>query len=74
MKLTKSLDDYAVAGVLGGLSEYLGWSSTLLRVVFAILTIFTAAFPGITIYIILAILMPKPEEPKRFDIEDFRVQ
>ncbi|MHC5090763.1 MAG: PspC domain-containing protein [Planctomycetota bacterium] len=73
-KLTKSLDDYVLRGVLGGIAEFYGWSSTTLRFVFVFLSISTAAFPGLLIYIALAILMPEPEDPKKFNLEDYRVQ
>ena len=56
-KLTKSLTDRVLFGVCGGLAEYLGWDSTLVRVIFVILTLAGVGSP-ILIYIILAIVMP----------------
>lgn len=55
--LTKSRDK-VLAGVCGGIAEYFGFDITITRLVYAILTIFTA-FAGVIIYIILMILMPK---------------
>ncbi len=49
----------ALAGVCGGIAEYLGWDPTVTRVIYALLTFFSGAFPGITIYIILWVLMPE---------------
>jgi hypothetical protein len=47
-----------IAGVMGGIAEYLGWSPTLTRVMFVILSCASVAVPGILIYIILWIMMP----------------
>ena len=44
--------------VCGGLAEYFGWDPTLVRIVYALATIFTA-FAGIIIYLILWIIMPE---------------
>lgn len=48
-----------IAGVCGGLAEWLGWSPTVVRVLFVIISIASAAFPGILVYLILWALMPK---------------
>ncbi len=45
-------------GVCGGIARWLGWESTLIRVVYVLISICSAAFPGILVYIILAIVMP----------------
>ena len=47
-----------IAGVCGGLADWLGWDPTLVRVLYSILTIFTA-FSGVIVYLILWICMPK---------------
>ncbi|MCQ2312702.1 MAG: PspC domain-containing protein [Paludibacteraceae bacterium] len=59
-KLTKS-SNKMLAGVCAGIAEYLGWDITLVRVVYLILSLFTAAFPGVLLYILLCIVMPQPE-------------
>ncbi len=56
--LSRSLDDRMIAGVMGGIARRMGWSSTLLRVLFVIGSIVSAAFPGIIVYLILWLLMP----------------
>ncbi len=56
-KLTKS-NNKIIAGVCGGLAEYFGFDPTVTRLIYALLTIFTA-FAGLIIYIILWIVMPK---------------
>ena len=55
-RLTKSRDDYVFDGVIGGVAEYFGWSSTMLRFLFVISGI------GIGVYIALMFLMPEPDE------------
>jgi phage shock protein C len=50
-----------IAGVCGGLAEWLGWDPTLVRVLYVLVSIFSAAFPGILVYIVLWIVMPNPE-------------
>ena len=47
-----------LAGVCGGIAEYFDVDPTLIRVVFAVLTLFSASFPGLLLYIILMILIP----------------
>jgi len=57
-KLTRSANKM-VAGVCAGLAEYFDVDPTLVRVIYVILTIFSAAFPGILLYFILMLLMPE---------------
>jgi len=67
MKLCRSSDDDRIAGVCGGLAEYLGWDSGRLRLVWVLATIFTA-FTGVIVYIALWYLMPKgPPSTPAFD-------
>lgn len=56
-KLTRS-NDRMLAGVCGGLAEYFGLDTTVVRVCYALLTVFTA-FSGVIVYIILMIVMPE---------------
>ncbi len=44
--------------VVGGIARRFGWSSTLLRILFVIVSIASAAFPGILVYLILWLLIP----------------
>lgn len=57
-KLTRSANKM-VAGVCAGLAEYFDVDATLVRVIYVALTIFSAAFPGILLYLILMLLMPE---------------
>lgn len=53
--------DRVIAGVCGGLAERLGWSPNRVRVGYVILSILSAAFPGILVYVILWFVMPDAE-------------
>jgi len=57
MPLVKS-KDRMLAGVCGGLADFLGWDATLVRVLFVLISFFSAAFPGIIVYLVLWIIMP----------------
>ena len=50
-----------IAGVCGGLAKWLGWDPTSVRVLYVLISVFSAAFPGILVYIILALVMPSEE-------------
>ena len=49
-------------GVCGGIAEWLGWDPTIVRVLYVLISIFSAAFPGLVIYLLLAFLMPDWDE------------
>jgi phage shock protein PspC (stress-responsive transcriptional regulator) len=57
----KRSNNKMIAGVCGGIAEWLGWDPTIVRVGYVILSVLSAAFPGILIYIILWIVMPKAD-------------
>jgi phage shock protein C len=57
-KLIRS-NNRVIAGVCAGLAEYLGWEITLVRILYVVISILSAAFPGILVYVILWIVMPK---------------
>jgi phage shock protein PspC (stress-responsive transcriptional regulator) len=52
-----------IAGVCAGIAEWLGWDPTFVRVGYVLLSVLSAAFPGILVYIILWIVMPPPDAP-----------
>ena len=56
-KLTRS-NNRVIAGVCAGLAEWLGWDIALVRILYLLLSIFSAGFPGTLAYIILWIVMP----------------
>jgi phage shock protein C len=58
-QLRRSRSNRMIAGVVGGLAEYLSIDPTLARVLYVLVSVFSAAFPGIIVYIILSIVMPE---------------
>jgi phage shock protein C len=48
-----------LAGVCGGIAAWLGWSPTLVRVLYIIISAASVAFPGIIVYLILWVIMPR---------------
>ncbi|MGB2985388.1 MAG: PspC domain-containing protein [Phycisphaerae bacterium] len=59
--LRRSVVNRHIAGVCGGIAEYFGLDPTMIRVVYVLLSIFSVAFPGILVYIILWVLIPERE-------------
>jgi phage shock protein C len=60
-ELTRSKSDRMIAGVCGGLARWLGWDSTAVRIIYVLISIFSVAFPGMLVYLILALVMPMEE-------------
>ena len=56
-KLTRS-ENRILGGVCAGIAEYFELDPTIVRVAYAVLSVFSAAFPGILLYIILWIIIP----------------
>lgn len=50
-----------IAGVCGGLAQWLGWDPMLVRVLYVVVSIVSVGFPGTIAYIILWIIMPEAE-------------
>jgi phage shock protein C len=47
------------AGVCGGIANYFSLDPTLVRVGYVILSVISAGFPGLLIYLLLMLIMPK---------------
>jgi phage shock protein C len=60
-QLRRSRTDRMIAGVCGGIAETFGWDATLVRALYVILSAVSAAFPGIVVYIVLALVIPERE-------------
>ena len=58
-RLVRSRRDRMIAGVCGGLGDYLGWPATRVRIGYVIVSILSAAFPGLLVYLALWYLMPE---------------
>jgi phage shock protein PspC (stress-responsive transcriptional regulator) len=60
-KLKRS-KDRMIAGVCGGIADHYGWKHDRVRVAYVILSILSAAFPGIIVYLLLWLVMPDTDE------------
>ncbi len=56
-KLRKSRYDKMLAGVCGGFANFLGWNSTLIRILY-VLFVFFSFGTAILVYFVLALIMP----------------
>jgi phage shock protein C len=61
-RLKRAQQERMIAGVCGGLAKYVNVDVTIVRVLFVILTVFTAVIPGILVYLIMWIIVPKDTE------------
>ena len=61
-RIERSRRDAMLGGVCAGIARHFGWSVTGTRVAYVILSIFSAAFPGILVYIILWLLLPQAQD------------
>jgi phage shock protein PspC (stress-responsive transcriptional regulator) len=59
--LRRSRRHRILGGVCGGIADWLGWSPTVTRILYVLVSILSAGFPGILVYIILWIVMPEEE-------------
>ena len=59
-RLTRS-ENKMIAGVCAGIAEYFGWEVTLFRIAFVFVSVLSAAFPGIIAYLVLWVVMPRPD-------------
>ena len=57
-RLHRSRRSRLLGGVCGGIAEWLGWGTTAVRLLYVVLSVLSAAFPGILVYLILWIVMP----------------
>lgn len=58
-RLTRSTTDRWIAGICGGIGEYLEIDPNVIRVIWVIVTVLSGFFPGIIIYILLWIILPE---------------
>jgi phage shock protein PspC (stress-responsive transcriptional regulator) len=57
--IKRSTDKAIFGGVCAGFAEHYGWSLTGTRVVYVLLSVLSAAFPGILVYLIFWLVLPK---------------
>ncbi len=58
-RLYRSEKNKVLAGVIGGLGEYFNVDPTLLRLVWLLIVVFTGFIPGILVYILAVLVVPK---------------
>ena len=58
-KLFRSNTDKRLCGVCGGIAEYFELDSTIIRILWVVLTLFSTVFPGVLAYFICALIVPK---------------
>lgn len=68
-RLHRSSINYLLGGVCGGVAEYLEWDPTLVRILYVIISVFSAAFPGILVYLIAWVIMPRDSHGDIIDID-----
>lgn len=61
--IRRSTNDRWIAGVIGGLAAHLGIPATALRFLYVVVSIMSAAFPGMLVYLILWIALAKGTAP-----------
>lgn len=59
--ITRDKRNAILGGVCAGLAAHFGWSVTGTRVVYVLVSLLSAAFPGILVYLILWLLIPKSD-------------
>ncbi|MFC4655159.1 MULTISPECIES: PspC domain-containing protein [Rheinheimera] len=57
-KVLKLSNDKMLFGVCGGIADYFGWSAGAVRLLYVLVSVLSAAFPGILVYLVLWLLMP----------------
>ena len=61
-KLYRSRSNTMISGVCGGLAEYIGMDPTVVRLLYVLLSLFSAAFPGLILYIIAMFIIPLDDQ------------
>jgi phage shock protein C len=63
--------DRMIAGVVSGLAHHFGWPVDRTRVGFVLLSVLSAGFPGILVYLLLWLVMPEEGRPRgRFQLDE----
>ena len=69
-KLYRSTKNKMIAGVCGGIAEYFGWDPTVVRLVYALVSCLSAAFPGVLVYLIFTIVVPLDTKKDSSNLSD----
>ena len=58
------MNNKVVAGVCAGIGNYFGWSHSNARLFYILLSVLSAAFPGILVYILFVVINAKSVKRK----------
>ncbi|VXA56699.1 conserved hypothetical protein [Acinetobacter proteolyticus] len=70
--LYRSNQQSMIAGVMGGIAERFGWNANLLRLIFVVISLMSAAFPGIVVYLILWLVIPKQQQARVDHVQGYK--
>ena len=56
--LYRSTTHRMLGGVCGGVADYFGIDPTIIRLLYLVLSVFTACFPGLLLYILCLFVIP----------------
>ena len=62
MALVRSRRNRMIAGVCGGIAQSLAWDPTVVRLLYVLVSVVSAAFPGILVYLVLWVVMPQASD------------
>lgn len=68
-RLYKNTDKKMVSGVLAGFADYFNVDVTIIRIAYVLLSLVSEGFPGLILYIVLAIVMPDIKDSDRYENE-----
>jgi phage shock protein C len=63
-----------IAGVVSGLANYFDLDVTLARVLYVAISVCSAAFPGVLVYVLLWILMPQDAGSTQGSADEIKVE
>ncbi|MBQ8360667.1 MAG: PspC domain-containing protein [Bacteroidaceae bacterium] len=58
-KLTRPHTGRMLGGICAGIGNYFGVDATLIRIGYVLLSLFSAGFPGLILYLILLLIIPE---------------
>ncbi len=62
-RLYRSRTNRMISGVCGGVAEWVGMDVSLVRVLWAVITLIGGIVPGVLLYIVLMLVLPEADEP-----------
>src|SRR3712207_3112847 len=63
--LARSRRHRILAGVCGGLADWVGWDPMLVRVLYVLVSVFPVGFPRMLVYLVLWLIMPEADREPR---------